>query len=158
MPWTAFTQMVRRGRIKSTSILVSLAVCTPLAATSGLVVATSVLLQPSTAHACGIVRRIHNKTAHDMYVEIWRGRARRWVATEPTKPGGTLTLEYVKEGEVLLVAGPKPARDWETNSLGVILEVRDCEKIFMQTHSKHKGYKVGMSTPTHADIYIYPDP
>jgi len=147
MPWTILARLARNGRIKFCSFVVSVALCAPLAA-------TSILLPASTAQACGITRRIHNKTDRDIYVEIWKGGARRWVSTEPIKPGSSLSLEYVQLGDTLILTSPKPLREWATNPFGVVLDIHRCDVIRIAGESKLGVFDVKVSRPSNAEISI----
>ena len=148
MTWTILSRLGRAGLLKSCATIVSVALCGPLATTSVLLTAST------TAQACGVTRHIHNKTGLDLFVEVWRGGGRQWMSTEPIKPGASLSLEYLHLGERLLLTGPKPAREWRTNPLGVILDIHRCDLIRISGESKLGGYEVKVSLPANADISI----
>jgi hypothetical protein len=125
-----------------------------LMALAALCTVTVVVLPLSTAQACGITRQIHNRTGQNLYVEIWMGIGREWVGTDPIKPGATLDLEYLREGQTLLITGPRPMEGWGDNALGIVLDVHRCDLLRMRSESKLKGYEVTVSVPKNAEITI----
>jgi hypothetical protein len=147
MPWTILARPARTGRIRSCSLIASVALFAALAA-------MSVVLPASTAQACGITRQIHNKTDQGIYVEIWRGGARAWISPDPIKPGGSLKLEYVHLGDSLYLSAPNPAHEWQKNALGVILELHRCKQFRLSGESKLGRYKVSVSPAANADILV----
>lgn len=119
-----------------------------------LAAAVSAVLPVSTAQACGITRRIHNQTNQNLYVEIWINHSREWVASDPIKPGATLSLDYLRLGHSLLITGPRPAAAWGDNTFGVILDIHRCNILRVRGESKLQGYDIKVSVPKNADITI----
>lgn len=125
-----------------------------LMALAALCTAAVVILPLSTAQACDVTRQIHNRTGQNLYVEIWMGGGREWVGTDPIKPGATLDLKYLREGETLLITGPRSMSGWDENAIGIVLDVHRCDLLRMRSESKHDGYEVMVSVPNNAEITI----
>jgi len=147
MPWMIVSRLARAGRIRIRPFLVSTVLFAALSA-------TATLLPASTVQACGITRHIHNKTDRNIYVEIWKGGARQWTSVEPIKPGASLSLEYIHVGDTLILTGPKPMSEWQTNPLGVVLDIHRCDLLRIGGESKLGGYDVKVSRPSNADIVV----
>jgi len=147
MPWKILAGLARIGRKRSGRLAVFAALCAALAA-------ASIVLPASTAQACGFTRTIHNRTGHDIYVEIRRGSVIQWTATEPIKSGGSISLEYIRMDDTILIAGPGSMRDWGTNSLGAVLDIHRCDVVRVAGESKLDGYDLKVGQPTGPDILV----
>jgi hypothetical protein len=144
---TVLRRVAHAGRPMSRSLVL-------LAALFAFLAATSIALPVSEAQACGITRHVYNKTNLPLYVEIRKGGILQWLSTEPIKPGGTLSLEYISVGDTLILSGPNNTREWDRNPFGVILDFHRCDLIRIAQESKLDVYEVRVSRPSNADILI----
>ena len=145
MPSSVLRRAARRAM--SRSLVLAIALCATLAA-------TMIVLPSSEAQACGITRHVYNKTNLPLYVEIRKSGILQWMSTEPIKPGGTLSLEYIAVGDTLILSGPNNTREWDKNPFGVILDFHRCDLIRIAGESKLGVYEVRVSKPQNADILI----
>jgi hypothetical protein len=144
---TALARLARKGGPKARSFAVLVALCAALTV-------PLIGLVASPAQACGIMRKVYNKTDSNMWVEIWRDGVRQWTAHQPIKPGGALGLEYLTIGDEILVTGPQPVRDWDSNPFGVVLQIFRCDLLRVSGSSKMGDYDLKVSRKSNADILI----
>jgi hypothetical protein len=147
MPLTKLARPARSGRLGVGSFAAFLALFACLAT-------TSLVLPTSTALACDITRKVYNRTDRNLYVEIWRNGTLQWTSTEPLKPGGTMALDYLTIGDEILLTGPDPVADWQTNAFGVVLEIFRCDILRISGASKLGAYDVKVSRRQNADILL----
>ena len=148
MPRATSARLARTGGAKARSFVVLVALC------AALTVPLIIGLSTSPAQACGITRKVYNKTDSNMWVEIWRDGVRQWTAHEPIKPGGALGLEYLTIGDEILVTGPEPVRDWDSNPFGVVLQIFRCDLLRVSGSSKMGNFDLKVSRKSNADILI----
>lgn len=146
MPRTILAHLARLGRLRAVSLATLVALC-------GSVTAIAVVFPTSDAQACGITRKVYNRTDRNLYIEIWRQGTQQW--TSPAlKPGGAMALEYLTIGDEILVTGPNPVGDWGTNPFGVVLEIFRCDNLRISGTSKLGGYDLRVSRRQNAEILI----
>lgn len=147
MPLTKPHRRTAGGRIAAGSLGGFLAILACLAT-------AAVVLPVSTAQACGITRKVYNRTGSDLYLEVWRGGTQQWTATEPLKTGKAIALDYLTVGDEILLTGPKPVGDWASNPFGVVLEIHRCDILRISGTSKLGEYDVKVSRKQNAEILV----